>query len=459
MTELPRGWIDATLGDICHACYGQAAPREDSGAVPVVASAGVIRNTVAPLVNPPVLVIGRKGAVGRVQLFAHPIWPTDTTFFIELPAGITPRFMSYQLQHLHLEQLDRSTAVPSLQRQDLESVRVMVAPAREQERIVASIEGAFSRIHAGLSALGRLQTDLKRVRTSVIHAGITGRLCAQDPAEEPGSQLVERIVREKLRIGRPGGTKPGKRAQIALTLPDGWTCAEWQAITLKIGDVDHKMPTSADGGVPYVSPRDFLPNNGIDYQGAKRISPADYQRLSSKIRPEVGDLIFPRYGTIGENRLVVDDQPFLVSYSCALVKTMRGFIDPRYQYYYSISPIARDQARAAINDTTQANVGLRSIQEFLVPVPPLAEQQRIANEIERLLSRIDALDTLLAACLQRAGAMRSAILAKAFSGDLVMQDPADESASVLVAHIRDGRGVDNRRKSTRGRRPPRRVLA
>ncbi len=153
---------------------------------------------------------------------------------------------------------------------------------------------------------------------------------------------------------------------------------------MKIGDIDHKMPSEAKVGVPYVSPRDFYGANEIDFDGAKRIAYNDYLELASKIRPEVGDLIYPRYGTIGVVRKVVDDREFLASYSCAVIKVLRGCVEPDYQYLFSISGCAKAQAADATNKTTQPNVGLKSIQEYLVPLPPLAEQSRIVARVESL---------------------------------------------------------------------------
>ncbi len=100
------------------------------------------------------------------------------------------------------------------------------------------------------------------------------------------------------------------------------------------------------------------------------------RRQSSRLagmRPSPGDLIYPRYGTIGENRLVNTHRESLVSYSCAVIKVMDGFVDPKFQSVFSISDCCRDQAKAAENKTTQANVGIQSIQEFLFPLPPLED--------------------------------------------------------------------------------------
>lgn len=131
------------------------------------------------------------------------------------------------------------------------------------------------------------------------------------------------------------------------------------------------MPNTTSEGVPFVSPRDFYPGNVINFDGAKRVSVEDFERLSAKIKAERGDLIYPRYGTIGENILVDVERDFLVSYSCAVIKVAHGFIDPIYQFYVSMSGCIRKQAKAAENRTTQANVGIKSIQQYLFPIPLL----------------------------------------------------------------------------------------
>ena len=175
---------------------------------------------------------------------------------------------------------------------------------------------------------------------------------------------------------------------------------------MKIGDIDHKMPETVDDGIPYVSPRDFHPDNRIDFDGAKRIAKSDYLRLATKIKPDLGDLIYPRYGTIGENRLVTVQRDFLASYSCAVVKVLHGFVDAKYQYFFSISDFCRAQARAAENKTTQANVGISSIQQFVVPLPPLAEQHRIVAKVDELMILCDRLQ----AGLETGGATRGRLL-------------------------------------------------
>ena len=243
---------------------------------------------------------------------------------------------------------------------------------------------------SNLNLLATAPGGVARLRELILTLAVQGKLVPQDPADEPASVLLQKIRAEKDRLIAEGKIKKDKPlAAIAeeenpFELPVGWEWVRWANIAMKIGDIDHKMPSEAKDGVPYVSPRDFYGTNDIDFDGAKKIAYSDYVELASKIRPEVGDLIYPRYGTIGVVRKVTTDREFLASYSCAVIKVLRGFIEPDYQYLFSVSGCAKAQAASATNKTTQPNVGLKSIQEFLVPLPPLPEQSRIVTCVTAL---------------------------------------------------------------------------
>lgn len=317
-----------------------------------------------------------------------------------------------------------------------------------------------------------------QLRELILTLAVQGKLVPQNPADEPASALLKRIRAEKDRLIAAGKIKRDKPlAAIAedeqpFELPVGWEWVRWAEIAMKIGDIDHKMPLEVKDGIPYVSPRDFYGLNEIDFDGAKKIAYSDYLSLATKIRPELGDLIYPRYGTIGVVRRVKEEREFLASYSCAVIKVLRGFVEPDYQYLFSVSMCAKEQAASATNKTTQPNVGLKSIQDFLFPLPPLPEQARIVARVEELMRVCDALEatgqrqaahhrqlvqTLLGdltadshTAWQRVAAhfdtlldrpsavdaLEQTILQLAVRGQLVPQDPTDEPASQLLKRIR-----------------------
>jgi type I restriction enzyme S subunit len=263
------------------------------------------------------------------------------------------------------------------------------------------LEAAWQRIANHFETLFTTEHSIDQLKQTILQLAVMGKLVPQDPNDEPASVLLERIEREKARLIREGKIKSQnelsevEESEKPFELPMGWAWVQWDRIALKIGDIDHKMPDQANDGYPYVSPRDFLPNNGIGLEGAKKISKEDFLRLAAKIQPQRGDIIYPRYGTIGENRLVETEADFLASYSCCVIKTMHDFIEPKFQFIFSVSMLAKNQAKQAENKTTQANVGIKSIQNYLVPLPPYAEQHRIVAKVDELMAICDTLKARL----------------------------------------------------------------
>src|SRR5690606_4383685 len=199
----------------------------------------------------------------------------------------------------------------------------------------------------------------------------------------------------------------------------GWKWVTLGDVCNKIGDIDHKMPKQLSSGFPYVSTKDFTDNLKISFDNAKYISEEDYLNLARKIKPERGDIIFPRYGTIGKNILVDFDKEFLVSYSCAVVKPNQNLVLSKFVYLYTLSPKITEEIRKYTVETTQANVGIASIKSFVFPFPPLEEQQLIVDELESKLTVCDKIEETISQSLLQAETLKQSILKKAFEGKLV----------------------------------------
>jgi type I restriction enzyme, S subunit len=205
-------------------------------------------------------------------------------------------------------------------------------------------------------------------------------------------------------------------------LPKNWEWVKMEDVCNKIGDIDHKMPKQISDGYPYVSTKDFTDDLRISFEKAKYISEEDFLRLSRKIKPEKGDIIFPRYGTIGKNILINFDKEFLVSYSCAILKPNLDLVLSKFLYLYSLSPRITDEIRKYVVETTQANIGVASIKSFVFPLPPLAEQERIVAKIEELFSELDAGIESLKTAQAQLKTYRQAVLKYAFEGKLTNEN-------------------------------------
>ena len=290
--------------------------------------------------------------------------------------------------------------------------------------------------------------NAQQLKNAILQEAIEGRLVPQDPNDEPASALLARIRQEKEQLVKAGKlkkkdleVKPISEDEIPFEIPETWEWVRLGDICNDISDIDHKMPPVVENGIPYISPLNFRKDGSIDYVNAKKISIEDFKQLSRKCKPERGDLIFPRYGTIGVIRKVDTDIDFLVSYSCATIKPHLKSVDANYINVVLNSQLIQSvEIQRYINKTTQPNIGLQSIKLFLFPLPPLAEQHRIVAKIEELLPKVeeygkaqDALNKLNAELPER---LKKSILQEAIEGRLVPQDPTDEPASVLLAKIR-----------------------
>ncbi|MDT7524388.1 restriction endonuclease subunit S [Rhodoferax sp. TBRC 17198] len=127
-----------------------------------------------------------------------------------------------------------------------------------------------------------------------------------------------------------------------------------------VGDADHWMPKTTSHGIPYVMTGDFFGINGVDFKNAKLISEADFYKLSRKIKPEHGDILFARYASIGSVRYINTTQKFIASYSCAILKCSK-FFDGEYLFFLLQAKRCQDQLKSSTNTGSQGNVGIDSI--------------------------------------------------------------------------------------------------
>jgi type I restriction enzyme, S subunit len=272
-------------------------------------------------------------------------------------------------------------------KQFIENYVIPLPPLSIQAQIVEKLETLLSELDKGKAQLLTAQAQLKTYRQAVLKYAFEGKLTGKD-------------------------VKEGE-------LPKGWKWVTMKDVCTKIGDIDHKMPVQLETGYPYVSTKDFTNDLKISFEKAKYISEEDYLNLSRKIKPEKGDIIFPRYGTIGKNILIDFDKEFLVSYSCAVVKPNHDLVLSKYIYLYSLSPKITDEIKKYVVETTQANIGIASIKSFVFPLPPLSIQAQVVTEIERRLSVCDHLEGTIKTGLAQSETLRQSLLKQAFEGRLV----------------------------------------
>jgi len=241
---------------------------------------------------------------------------------------------------------------------------------------------------------------------------------ARQAGYETGAQLLDRILTERRQKwnGKGKYKEPTNPDTTNLPmLPDGWIWASVEQISTKVVDGVHKKPAYVSSGVPFVTVRNLTYGPGISFEKLNYVTRKDHLEFVKRANPESGDILVSKDGTLGVIRVVRSDIEFSIFVSVALVKPvlkrMSSFIETALS-----SP--QVQVQMVPKGSGLQHIHLEDLRADCVPLPPLAEQHRIVAEVERRLSVVEELETVVNANLHRAKRLRQSILQRAFNGEL-----------------------------------------
>jgi len=360
--------------------------------------------------------------------------------------------------------LVQGVVYPAVRPKDIRSYLVPVAPSPEQHRIVAEIEKHLTRLDAAVAALERARANLKRYRASVLKAACEGRLvrtgaelaCAEGRDYEPADVLLQRVRKERrawweadqLEKMRAAGKEPKDESWKAKhkepthpdveglpELPEGWAWATvGQLCDVRTGATPLRSNVAFYGGrIPWVTSGAL--NDPFVDQAEEYVTDLALRMTNAKVF-STGTLLVAMYGE-GKTRGKVSElrMDAATNQACAaLIFDEPSRVCRPYVKVFLLKNY--DDIRRLSSGGVQPNLNLSLVRDTLVPLPPLTEQHRIVEEVERRLSLVDELQTEVDHGLLRAARLRQSVLKHAFEGKLVPQDPDDEPASVLLESIR-----------------------
>lgn len=483
-TDVPENWELVLLGDIVSAQYGKALTeksRLDSGPYNVVGSSGVVGKHNEFLVETPCIVIGRKGSVGAVHLMSAPSWPIDTTYFVFPPDGLQTKYLYYLLGSLNLARLDKSTAIPGINRGDLYRTQIPLAPVAEQIRIVEKLEELLSDLDAGVAELKAAQKKLTQYRQSLLKAAVEGTLTAEWRAErakrgeplETGAQLLERILAERRRrweekqlakFKEQGKTppkdwrdkypEPVKPNTADLPeLPEGWVWASVDQLSSFItsgsrGWADYY----ASSGALFIRSQDI----NTDRLEISEIARVELPSLieGARTRVEYNDVLLTITGANVGKCAHVDvklDESY-VSQHVALIRPIDGFLGAYLHLYLTCMSGGRGQLNKVAYGAGKPGLNLQQVASVVVSISCKDEVREILSQMSSAIEAISQQMKSVELALKQSSAQRQNILKAAFSGQLVPQDPNDEPANVLMERIRAERAARESGGKRRGRK-------
>jgi len=371
----------------------------------VYGSNGLVGSNVAALTNGPTVIVGRKGSAGRVHQSEIPCFPIDTTYYVDDFEVLDFSFSAHLLNGLGLEKLNRATAVPGLNREEAYALAINIPPQAEQRRIVAKLDMLTARLARARAELDRVPVLAKRLRDVALTAAFEGRLIEE--ADAPRESWIVVPFSEA--------------GEIASNLVD----------PRDIGDLPHIAPNHISSGLPKLLPHRTIAEDGVI--SAKHHFYAG-QIIYSKIRPYLRKVVQVAF----DGGCSADMYP--INARC----------HSRYLMYWMLSPQFTWLASQQEGRTVLPKINQNALNTIPTPLAPESVQAVIAESLDNIFARADRLEAEAARARALIDRLEAAILAKAFRGELVPQDPNDEPASVLLERIHAQRAAAP--KAKRGRR-------
>lgn len=388
--------------------------------------------------------------------------------------SIQPKYISWwgntQGLSFFLENAKQTTNLASINKSTLVQLPINLPPASEQIRITDKLDTLLARVAAGRERLERVPKLLKRFRQSVLSAAVSGELTREwrenNQCNDALSDLkrIEEFkhnwARESRTHNEANRVASYKYLEVPQSnnyseIPHGWRRATLEQVLLMVVDCHNKTAPYSSSGYPLIRTTNirYMSFNSKDL---KFVDEATFLFWSRRARPESGDIIFTREAPMGEAAIIPNDVQFCLGQRTMLFKPAGNLSNMKYILYSIYSTeFTRQYGLGAVGSGVQ-HLRVGDVGNLELSYPPLAEQAEIVRRVEVLFAIADRFESKYAAALSSFDRLTPALLAKAFRGELVPQDPNDEPASVLLERIRAAREVEG---GKRGRGRPAKAAA
>ncbi|MDY0048168.1 MAG: restriction endonuclease subunit S [Thauera propionica] len=419
MSGLPEGWANCELSDVVEVLDAQRIPlnsgeraartegKPESALFPYYGATGLVGYVDDYIFDEPLILLGEDG-VPFLDLYRRKAYRISGKAWVNNHAHVLrpiswacdSRFIEAYLNCCDYAGHVTGTTRLKLTQAAMNRLPLPLAPLPEQKRIADKLDSVLARVDACRDRLDRIPALLKRFRQSVLAAATSGRLTEDWSGARPADEW------RAVSLGEVAtGFSYGSAAKSA---PDGLVPV------LRMGNIQ-------DGRVDW---SDLVFTSNSEEIG--------------KYRLVAGDVLFNRTNSpelVGKTAVFKGEREAIYAGYLIRIRCTERLL-PDYLNYCLGSPAGRDYCwRVKSDGVSQSNINARKLAAFEFLLPTLAEQHEIVRRVETLFAFAGRLEARCAAARKQAGQLTPALLAKAFRGELVPQDPADEPAAELLKRL------------------------
>ncbi|WP_283605530.1 restriction endonuclease subunit S [Lactobacillus gallinarum] len=285
----------------------------------------------------------------------------------------------------------------------------------------------------------------EQLKASILQYAVEGKLVKQDPNDEPASELLKNIEKEKSRLVEEGKIKKSKKLptiaddEKPFDIPDNWEWVRLDSLALVLnGDRGKNYPGKQywiSEGVPFIN-AGALGEKNINKSKINYISEQRFNLLRAGFIKN-NDILYCLRGSLGKMSISRINRGAIASSVCII----RLFDDQILNYIWIVlnSEFGKYLIKEFENGTAQPNLSANNIKKYYLPIPPLEEQKRIVAKIEKLLPLVDeyaeSYNRFQKIDNEFEDKLKQSVLQYAMEGKLVKQNSSDEPASELIKKI------------------------
>ena len=464
MDNLPKGWTKEKLPQVAEVIMGQSPPSSTyntgGDGLPFFqgkAEFGKLYPSVIKYCNSPKkiaeagdVLISIRAPVGPTNLCKEKSCIGRRRSAFRPNQVTTTKYLFYYMRNIEswLSTQGTGSTFTAISKTDLENIEILVPPLNEQRRIVAKLEKLLQKVDACKERLDKIPTILKRFRQSILAAVCTGRLTA-DWREEGQNVLSAKDISERIQKKRlDSANTPAQKKKIkefyscqekedSDLLPESWRyitldklCESFQYGTSKKSMKSGKIPVLRMGN---------LQNGEIDWSDLAYTS--DDNEIE-KYKLNIGDVLFNRTNSpelVGKTSIYRGKHPAIFAGYLIKINNFEE-LDSEYLNYCLNSAYAKEFfLRVKTDGVSQSNINAKKLGKFEVPFCSSEEQKEIVHRVKVLFKIADQIEKRYNKARAYVDKLTQSILAKAFRGELVPQEPNDEPASELLKRIKEER--------------------
>ena len=369
---------------------------------------------------------GSKAVIGKPAFVDKEYPNTQIGAFLRIARPIDPIIADYialifetEYYREHIRHSVQGTNINNIKAEYIENLLIPLPPHEEQVRVLAKLSGLepalvqYDNVENTLQSLNASFPEA--LKKSILQEAVQGKLVPQDPSDEPAEALLERIRAEKQRLIKEGKIKKDKHEsaifrrdnshyekldgverriddELPFEIPENWRWCRLKSIVNVVSARRVHQSDWRSEGVPFYRAREIgkLADTG-SVDNELFITEALYTEFASSGVPHPGDLMVTAVGTLGKTYIVKDSDRFYYKDASVICFENFGKINPAYLKLLMYSPYMEEQIKQNSAGTTVGTITIVKANEYLIPLPPLMEQQRIVDQAERLQIHINKL--------------------------------------------------------------------